>query len=165
MRKSNPKLKEAIELFGKELVDIAGELVKNEPKVNTGRLKDSFKEQVLETAMGTSYTLLMWAEDYFIYVDDGRKPNSTPPPVLGEEGKPLRDWVKAKGMPESAVWAISKAIGKNGIPATNISERMMKKIFSNIAWRKFEERATNAMDDIIVQNLKGLSKKGNLTFK
>ena len=41
----------------------------------------------------------------------------------------------------------------------------MKKIFSNIAWRKFEERATNAMDDIIVQNLKGLSKKGNLTFK
>lgn len=160
MRKSNPKLKEAIELFGKELVDIAGDLVKNEPKVNTGRLKDSFKEQVLETAMGTSYTLLMWAEDYFVYVDDGRKPNSTPPPVA-----PIKEWCKQKGIEEGAAYAIAKSIGKNGIPATNISERMMKKIFSNIAWRKFEERATNAMDDIIVQNLKGLSKKGNLTFK
>ena len=147
-------------MFGDELSKIAGEMVKNEPKVNTGRLKDSFRGEVKETAMGTSYTLLMWAEDYFVYVDEGRKKNSTPPPVA-----PIKEWCKSKGIEEGAAYAIAKAIGKNGIPATNISERMMKQIFKNIAWRKFEDDTHAVYDDMIVKNLKGLSRKGYITFK
>ena len=154
------KLKEAIELFGKELAEIAFDLVKNEPKVNTGKLRDSFKPEVKETAFGTSYTLLMWAEEYFIFVDDGRKPNSKPPPIA-----PIKKWCSQKGIDEDLAYAIAKSIGRKGIPATNISERMMKKIFSNIAWRKFEDNATSYIDDLVTQNIKGLSKKGNLTFK
>ena len=60
---------------------------------------------------------------------------------------------------------IAKSIGKNGIPATNISERMMKKVFESIAWRKFEGNATSYVDQLVTDNLKGLSKKGNITFK
>ena len=152
----NNKLHDAILLFGLELADIAYALVKDEPKVNTKKLMNSFNE----TAMGTSYTLLMWAEDYFVYVDEGRKPGSKPPPVA-----PIKEWCIQKGIDEGLAYAIAKNIGINGIPATNISERMMKKVFSNIAWRNFEDNSTSYIDSLVVDNLKGLSKKGNLTFK
>ena len=156
----NNKLHDAILLFGLELADIAFKLVKDEPKVNTRKLMKSFNPEVKETAFGTSYTLLMWAEDYFIYVDEGRKPNSTPPPVA-----PIKEWCRQKGIDEGLAYAIAKGIGKNGIPATNISDRMMKQIFSNIAWRKFEDNAESYIDSLVLDNLKGLSKKGNITFK
>ena len=156
----NITLKEAIERFGAEIVDIATDLIKNEPKVNTGRLRDSLSRRVLDTAMGTRYTLQIFAEDYFVYVDKGRKPNSTPPPVA-----PIKEWCRQKGIDEGLAYAIAKGIGKNGIPATNISDRMMKQIFSNIAWRKFEDNAESYIDSLVLDNLKGLSKKGNITFK
>lgn len=154
------KLHDAILLFGLEMADIAFKLVKDEPKVNTKKLMKSFDPEVKTTAMGTSYTLLMWAEDYFIYVDKGRKPNSTPPPVA-----PIKEWCIQKGIDEGLAYYIAKNIGINGIPATNISERMMKKVFSNIAWRKFEDNSTSYIDSLVVDNLKGISKKGNITFR
>ena len=156
----NVSLKEAIERFGAEIVEIATGLIKNEPKVNTGRLRDSLSRRVLDTAMGTRYTLQIFAEDYFVYVDKGRKPNSTPPPV-----EPIKEWCKQKGINENVAYAIAKSIGKKGIPATNISERMMKKVFSSIAWRKFEDNCESYVDDLVLESLIGVSKKGNLTFK
>ena len=75
------------------------------------------------------------------------------------------EWDWDSDLDEDLAYAIAKSIGRKGIPATNISERMMKKIFSNIAWRKFEDNATSYIDDLVTQNIKGLSKKGNLTFK
>ena len=68
-------------------------------------------------------------------------------------------------MDENIAYAIAKSIGKKGIPATNISERMMKKVFSSMAWRKFEDAAESYVDDLVLESLIGLSKKGNLTFK
>ena len=156
----NVSLKEAIERLGAEIVEIATGLIKNEPKVNTGRLRDSLSRRVLDTAMGTRYTLQIFAEDYFVYVDKGRKPNSTPPPV-----EPIKEWCKQKGINENVAYAIAKSIGKKGIPATNISERMMKKVFSSIAWRKFEDNCESYVDDLVLESLIGVSKKGNLTFK
>ena len=153
-------LKEAIERFGSEIVEIATGLIKNEPKVNTGRLRDSLSRKVLNTAMGTRYTLQIFAEDYFVYVDKGRKPNSTPPPIA-----PIKEWCKQKGIDEGIAYAIAKSIGKNGIPATNISERMMKKVFSSIAWRKFEGDCESYIDDMVLESIKGISKNGNITFK
>jgi len=154
------KLKEAIEIFGKEIVEIAGQLIKNEPKVNTGRLMDSLESRAIETAFGTSYTLLVLAEDYFIYVDQGRKPNSTPPPVA-----PIKKWCNQKGIDESLAYAIAKSIGKKGIPATNISSRMLKQALNNVAYRRLEDGIADWVDDLIEENFKGLSKKGNITFK
>lgn len=156
----NEKLKEAIEIFGEEMVSIAADLIRNEPKVNTGRLKDSLESRVIETAFGTSYTLLILAEDYFIYVDQGRKPNSTPPPVA-----PIKEWCRQKGIEVSAAYAIAKSIGENGIPATNISEKMFKQALDNIAYRRLEDGIEDWVDKEIENNLIGLSKKGNLTFK
>lgn len=160
MPKSDEVLKKAIESFGTEIINIASDLIKNEPKVNTGRLRDSLSRKVLSTGFGTRFTLQIFAEDYFVYVDQGRKPNSTPPPVA-----PIKVWCKQKGLDENIAYAIAKSIGKKGIPATNISERMMKKVFSSIAWRKFEDSATSYVDEMILESLIGISKNGNLTFK
>lgn len=154
------KLKEAIEIFGEDLINIAARMIENEPKVNTGRLKKSLETRVLDTAFGTSYTLLVLAEDYFIYVDKGRKPNSKPPPVA-----PIKEWCRQKGIEESAAYAIAKAIGKNGIPATDISSRMLKKALRDAAYRRLEDGMEDYVDDLILENFKGLSKKGNITFK
>jgi hypothetical protein len=160
MPKSDEILRKAIEGFGDEIVEIATNLIKNEPKVNTGRLRDSLSRRVIDTAFGTRFTLQIFAEDYFVYVDKGRKPNSTPPPV-----EPIKVWCRQKGIDEGIAYAIAKSIGKKGIPATNISERMMKKVFSSMAWRKFEGAATSYVDDLVLNSLIGVSKKGNLTFK
>ena len=154
------KLKEAIELFGKEIVEIAADLIKNEPKVNTGLLMKSLDSRAIETAFGTSYTLLIEAEDYFIYVDQGRKPNSKPPPIA-----PIKEWCEQKGIDVNLAYPIAKSIGKKGIPATNISERMLKKALANAEYRKFEDGVSDWVDDLITKNFKGLSKKGNITFK
>ena len=156
----NKKLEETILLFGLEMADIAYALVKNEPKVNSGRLRDSFNPEVKETAFGTSYTLLMWAEDYFIFVDQGRKAGSKMPPL-----EPIRKWCRDKNIPESAAFPIAKKIAEEGIPATNISERMFKKAFKNVAYRKLEDGIGDYVDDLITEKFKGLSKKGNITFK
>lgn len=158
--RSDAMLRKAIEDFGNDIIKVASDLIKNEPKVNTGRLRDSLSRTVKDTAFGTKFTLQIFAEDYFIYVDKGRKPNSTPPPVA-----PIKEWCKQKGMDENIAYAIAKSIGKKGIPATNISERMMKKVFSSMAWRKFEDAAESYVDDLVLESLIGLSKKGNLTFK
>ena len=154
------KLKEAIEIFGEDLINIAANMIKNEPKVNTGRLKGSLESRVLDTAFGTSYTLLVLAEDYFIYVDKGRKAGSKMPPL-----EPIRQWCRDREIPISAAYPIAKKIAEEGIPATNISSRMLKKALSDAAYRRLEDGVEDYVDDLILENFKGLSKKGNITFK
>lgn len=157
---SSEKLKEAIEAFGLEIINVASKLIQDEPKVDTGRLSESLEKKVIATAFGTSFTLLILAADYFVYVDKGRRAGSKPPPIT-----PIKEWCIRKGIDENLAYPISKAIGINGIPATNISRKMFEIAFSNAKYRQLEDGVADWVDDLIVENFKGISKKGNITFK
>ena len=159
------RLRTALDVFGKEYIEELGKELKSAGKDASGNLINSLDSKVLKTGFGTTYTLKILSEDYLIYVDEGRRAGSTPPPVKGEKGKPLRDWVKLKGMEEGAVWGVSKSIGKNGIKATNVIAKALKKVETNIAFRRLEDGVGDWVDDLIGDKLKGLSNNKNITFK
>jgi hypothetical protein len=47
-----------------------------------------------------------------IFVEKGRRPGATPPPI-----GPIRAWAVRHGMPPGSAYAIAKAIGRRGIKA------------------------------------------------
>ena len=66
------------------------------------------------------------APEHYVFVDKGRRPGLTPPPI-----KPILKWVKQKGIgsgkkARGIAFAISKSIGKKGITATNIYTNAIK---------------------------------------
>ena len=159
------KLKIALKIFGNEYIEELGNELRKADKDASGNLLRSLDSRVIKTGFGTSYTLKILAEGYLKYVDEGRRAGSTPPPVLGAKGKPLRDWVRIKGMEPGAVWAIAKGIGENGIEPTNVIKKSLDKVQSNIKFRRLEDGVGDWVDDLIGDKLKGLSKNKNITFK
>ena len=161
------KLEQALLIFGDEYISEMGDILIKENKIATRDLLNSLDTRILKTGFGTSYTLKIVAEAHLKYVDEGRKPGSTPPPVLGEKGKSLREWVRIKGMPKGAVWGVAKNIGKNGIKPTNVISRALKKVETNVAFRRLEDGVGDWVDDLIAEKLIGLSnnKNKNITFR
>jgi hypothetical protein len=156
------KLSEALKIFGKEYIEAMGEILKKADKIASGDLIKSLKTRVFKTGFGTSYTLKVISAIHMKYVESGRRKGSTPPPVA-----PIKKWMKDKriGLPEGAAYGIAKNIGKNGIKPLDVIEKGFKDVQKSIEYRKLEEGASDWVDDLIEEKLKGLSNKGNITFK
>lgn len=97
-------------------------------KIATGKLMQSIRYEIRETANSIAITFLM--EDYGKFVDKGvqgaesgrageggRSPykfkNKMPPP------ESIRQWLKIKGIPEKASFPIRRSIWRFGITPTN----------------------------------------------
>jgi hypothetical protein len=103
-----PKFAKKLDALGIKIVsDLKNYLEKNDIKAS-GNLISSIKHKVYEA---TSYNLSIQilADDYFKYIEEGRKPGKFVPI------KPLSEWVKLKGLPEEAVYPINYNIYKYGI--------------------------------------------------
>lgn len=125
--------KEFIDKWGKDtIIDI----IKRLQAVNadaTGRLIKSLSFEIQDTVEGIF--LKFKADDYFKYVEDGRKPGKIPP--ISE----ILAWTKVKGIPRGATFAIAKNIGKFGItPRPVLSE-----IINNNKFNKNEEELEIAL--------------------
>lgn len=134
--------------FGKDYVKIMVALLKGNrpyPKVATGSLINSINYRLQETAQGINIVLL--ANDYLQYVDQGRKPGTYPPIQA------IKRWVTIKGIPKEAAWAIRKNIFKFGIKPTNVI-RKTKNIIetSRDANRKYEQRMVDNIVKMLEKN-------------
>ena len=156
------KLEKALKIFGAEYVEAMGEILKKADKIASGDLIKSLKTRVFKTAFGTSYTLKVISAFYLKYVESGRRAGAKPPPVA-----PIKKWMKDKriNLPEGAAYGIAKNIGKNGIKPLDVVEQAFKDVQKSIEYRKLEEGASDWVDDLISDKLKGLSKNKNITFK
>jgi hypothetical protein len=154
------KLKEALEIFGKEYIEELGRELKAAGKDASGNLLRSLGSKVLKTGFGTSYTLEILSEFYLKFVDEGRRAGSTPPPV-----KPIKEWTKLKGLDEGLAYPIAKSIGEEGIKPTNVIKKSLDKVQTNISFRRLEDGVGDWVDDLIGDRLKGLSKNKNITFR
>mgnify|MGYP000270826820 CR=1 FL=1 len=63
------------------------------------------------------------AEDYFRYIDKGRRPGSKMPPV-----EPIVKWLKLRGIDEKLQFPIRRKIAERGIKALNILAPTVRKV-------------------------------------
>lgn len=157
----NQKLKDALELFGENLVkELVSNLIKADKKA-TGNLIKSIDYRLVETADGVILELL--AADYLQAVDKGRRKGAKQPPT-----KSLDRWVIARGIAprdkngkfisrESLKFLIARSISKNGIKPTNVIRKSIDKIYSNkteLLKKAAAEDIEKMIDDIIFKGKK-----------
>ena len=111
----------ALNKFGKYLVTEARKNLTRKNKNNTKKLYDSLRYDV--QVMPNSMNFDFFMEEYGEWVDKGRKKGKNPPQSA------ILKWVEERRIQfrdnrgrfktyDSTAWAITKSIGKRGIPAT-----------------------------------------------
>jgi hypothetical protein len=131
--------------FGKDYVRVLVSLLKNNrpfAKVASGSLINSINYRLQDTANGVNIILL--ANDYLKYVDEGRKPGTYPPI------RAIQKWVAIKGMKPEAAWAIRTNIYKFGIKPTRVLAKTRFKIETN---RTYMLKYEKSMVDTITKNI------------
>jgi hypothetical protein len=126
-------LKEALNIFGDEYItELTKQLIQLD-KVATGKLLRSLDYEVIEKVKG-QFEIIIKAQDYLKYIDEGRRPGSPPP------YKSILSWVEARRIKftnkngkgflknEQTAFIIRKSIGKKGIKKTNV----LKKTLGNV---------------------------------
>lgn len=108
---NHSKTKELLHKYGQQTVQEMKNRLKGFGKIATGNLSKSISYKVREDKKQINLVWLML--DYAQYVDRGRKPGRFPPV------KAISDWCRIKGIPQSAVYPISRKIAEKGIKPTN----------------------------------------------
>lgn len=103
-------LEKKVEEAGKALREIYKDKLKSGGVSATGKLFDSvdYRLEVLEEHI----YLYFKAEDYYIHIEKGRKPNSKMPPI-----EVIRKWMITKNIPDKpgTAFVIARSIGIKGI--------------------------------------------------
>jgi len=118
-------LKAALNIFGDEYItELTKQLIQLD-KVATGKLLRSLDYKVVEKVEG-QFEIIIKAQDYLKWVDEGRKPG-TPPPY-----KAILSWVESRRIRfvnkkgngflknEQTAFIIRRSISKKGIKKTNV---------------------------------------------
>lgn len=106
-----PEIFEVIQDKGIDLI--------NNIRVNLGStgtnatVKSSQSLRIEMKQEGTKYFLTLYGRPFFMTVQTGRRPTPDKKPSRDMIDN-LREWVDARGMDESAVWAIATNINKKG---------------------------------------------------
>lgn len=99
--------------FGKELVSRLQRALIDKKKLATGSLIGQMTHEVKSNDQGQTIVQI-FAEDYFRFVDKGRRPGKQPPLEA------IKQWTRVKLISEKAAFPIARKIGKFGIPPANI---------------------------------------------
>lgn len=107
--------------FGFQLVnELKAELFRA-GKQASGTLVKSMSHKV--KSAGGKVLIEVVAEDYFRFVDKGRRAGAKMPPV-----EPIRQWLKLKGIRPELEFPIRRSIARKGIKALNILNPTIDKV-------------------------------------
>jgi len=115
-------VKDILDVIGEEYVRLLKEEIKANNKIDSGSLYNSVYYQI------NGNQLRIQANNYLKYVDEGRRRNSTPPPISAMLNI---GWVKqlaTKSERLSAAFAMSKKIARDGIRPTYILDNVSSKL-------------------------------------
>tara|TARA_R110000803_G_scaffold80887_2_gene146733 strand:+ start:1247 stop:1732 length:486 start_codon:yes stop_codon:yes gene_type:complete len=131
--------------FGRDYVRILIALLKKAGKVATGSLINSISPKLYQTA--DDIRLLIEANDYLTYVDEGRKPGSYPPIQA------ISRWASTKGISQSVVFPIARSIFKHGIKPTNVIQLTTREFeTSPTLTNKYEDIISKRIEDTILKD-------------
>ena len=122
--------------LGELIKDINSVLFSTLRRVNLGnsRVANSVRLELKDNDFQIKFN------DYIHYVDSGRRAGAKPPPV-----KPILDWIHRKGITptnitqERLAYAISRAIGRNGIKSRPFLDRLTEEVSELVKIHIFEE--------------------------
>lgn len=135
---SNLITPQKIKEFGRDYVKILTRELLRARKDATGRLIRSIDYRLVEDAEIIKMEIV--SQPYLEWVDKGRQPGSYPPI------RPLIEWVKIKGIPESAAWGVRQNIYKFGIKPTNIIQKVVREFeTSPTLQKKYEDEVVNSI--------------------
>ena len=77
----------------------------------TGKSKDSLRYEITEE--GNKVVLTVFGKPYFAVVETGRKPTPDKKPSRAMIDN-IKEWIAARGEPESMAWAVATKINKEG---------------------------------------------------
>lgn len=136
------ELESLIEEFGDEIVtSIIQKLIEKDKRASSD-LINSINYQIV-TDSENSINLKIFAEDYFKWVELGRKPGTYPPIT------PLKKWCQIKGLPEQMSYAIRNKIFIEGIKPTPILSEVLASAKFNSSLKMFEDDYVTHVEDRI----------------
>jgi hypothetical protein len=145
-------IRDILDKYGASIVNEMVTRLKSANKKATGNLINSL-DYAIDDTDPNAMVLYFTAMDYAIYVDKGRKPNSKMPPE-----KPIKDWLKVKGLPERLAFPIRRSIGKKGIRPTNFFTVSTSRRFGMM-----QKEIAKALGDEIVKQVIAVEGLGKAT--
>lgn len=145
------KLTRALELLGEDYVKKMTEILLAKNKRATGELIRSLGWEILPEV--DKLILNLYAASHLEYVQNGRRPNSKPPPY-----RVLLPWLRARGITfqnkseKGTAIIIAKSIGKKGIKPVREIKQTLQKIYDNKA-NLIARAAREDIEDLINQYL------------
>jgi len=135
--------------FGKDYVKILTIMLKKAGKKASGALINSIDYRLQREAKEIS--IILEANDYLEYVDQGRKPGTYP------NINAIAKWATLKGIPQGAVFPIAHKIFKFGIEPTNVIEKTIREIeTSPTLLKKYEEEMVENVEKYIHNKYKNI---------
>lgn len=130
--------------FGDIYVKLLTVFLKKEYKYATGSLINSIDYRLQRTA--EDINIMIIANDYLKYVNDGRKPGSYPPIQA------ISKWASVKGISQDAVFPIARSIFKFGIKPTNVIQKTIKEIQTSPTLNKrLEKTLVDNIEKVVKQ--------------
>ncbi len=131
--------------FGEELVKELKFQIANKDKFATGNLADSMFHEVRQS--GGKTVIMVFAADYFRFVDKGRRPGAKMPPK-----EPIVKWLRVRGIPVRLEFVIRRSIAKKGIKGIFIINPTIKKITADFL-PKYSKQLANLVGVTMINDI------------
>lgn len=142
------ELKSTIDKYGKTTIEEITSLILSTNSKASGALMNSLSYDI--TSAVNQIILNIYGDDYFKYVDLGRKPNSPKMPPISK----IQKWCTYRNISETAAYPIAKKIQKNGIAGKGLIAKLLQgskiKLEEKIEER-YAELVSIALDKIILE--------------
>lgn len=135
--------------FGEDYVRVLIKELQAAGKSASGKLMRSIDYRLSDEADAIHF--IFDAEDYFNYVDEGRKPGSYPPI------QDIAKWARIKGLGKSAAFPIARSIYKFGIKPANIFKKADAKAMNGKIFDDLESNIGENVENEIVKQLEQLN--------
>lgn len=129
--------------FGSLVVLNIALLLRQLDKSASNKLIQSLNHDLVTVVKGINYRIEIYGEDYFTFVDKGRKQGKQPPL------RKIEKWVTLKGLEKKSAFPIARKIGRFGIPPTNIIKQMLQKLNTNSIKNKIDDAFIKMIDQQI----------------
>lgn len=131
--------------FGAELVKRLQRELINNGKLASGSLIGQMDYKVKSDKKGNTVVQL-FSEDYFRFVDKGRRPGKQPPL------RAIKEWTRIKLIPEKFAFPIAKKIGEVGIKGLNIINPTIDKLVVEFL-PLYEEEMVQLLGVVLVNDI------------